>query len=43
MSYFDDYIAEGLCCPICGEMIDEDEPGYVRLCAGCAEEEEDEE
>lgn len=35
MSYFDDYIADGLCCESCGGMIDLDEPGFVRLCDGC--------
>lgn len=35
MSYFDDYIAEGLCCEQCGAAIDMDEPGFVRVCAGC--------
>jgi hypothetical protein len=35
VSYFDDYIADGLCCESCGGMIDSDEPGFVRLCAGC--------
>jgi len=36
VSYFDDYIADGLCCECCGGLIDMDEPGYSRLCAGCA-------
>lgn len=35
MSYFDDYIADGLCCESCGGLIDLDEPGFVRLCDGC--------
>ena len=30
MSYFDDYIADGLCCESCGGLIDSDEPGFVR-------------
>jgi hypothetical protein len=36
MSYFDDYVADGLCCEQCGEFMGGDEPGYVRVCAGCA-------
>ena len=35
MSYFDDYVADGLCCERCGEFMGGDEPGYVRLCYGC--------
>lgn len=35
MSYFDDYIADGLCCESCGDFIDTNEPGFVRQCAGC--------
>lgn len=35
MSYFDDYIADGLCCEGCGEFMGGDEPGFVRRCAGC--------
>lgn len=35
MSYFDDYVADGLCCEQCGEIMDGDEPGYVRVCYGC--------
>ena len=31
MSYFDDYIADGLCCNVCGAYIDGDEPGYPRI------------
>lgn len=34
MSYFDDYVADGLCCEQCGTLIG-GEPGYVRLCYGC--------
>lgn len=39
MSYFDDYIADGLCCNICGAYIDGDEPGYPRTCEDCLSEE----
>ena len=35
MSYFDDYIADGLCCECCGAVLDMDEPGFVRRCDGC--------
>lgn len=34
MSYFDDYVADGLCCQSCGAYIG-DEPGYPRFCFGC--------
>ncbi len=36
MSYFDDYVADGLCCNVCGEYIDGEEPGYQRTCANCS-------
>lgn len=36
MSYFDDYVADGLCCNICGEYIDGEEPGYPRTCENCS-------
>lgn len=35
MSYFDDYVADGLCCQVCGQVIDMDEPGYTRTCEFC--------
>lgn len=35
MSYFDDYVADGLCCQTCGEVIDGNEPGYPRECNFC--------
>lgn len=35
MSYFDDYVAEGLCCECCGAFMGGDEPGYVRRCDAC--------
>lgn len=35
MSYFDDYVADGLCCEQCGEFMGGDEPGFVRVCYGC--------
>ena len=37
MSFYDDYVADGLCCSSCGEMISGDEPGFARLCAGCSD------
>lgn len=33
---------EGLLCEVCGELIDGDEPGYPRRCAGCCDESDDE-
>lgn len=36
MSYFEDYVEDGLCCEECGEMIDGSEPGYVRKCEQCS-------
>lgn len=38
MSYFDDYVADGLCCQVCGAYIDGDEPGYMRTCEDCKQE-----
>jgi hypothetical protein len=35
MSYFEDYIEEGLCCESCGEFLGGDEPGFIRRCASC--------
>ena len=34
MSYFDDYVADGMCCECCGTYMG-NEPGYVRRCDGC--------
>ena len=35
-------ILNGFFCEVCGVVVDGDEPGYPRLCAGCeAEEKED--
>lgn len=42
MSYFEDYVEDGLCCEICGELLDGDEPGFVRRCAACADSDENE-
>lgn len=36
MSYFEDYIEDGLCCQICGEVIDGKEPGVPRKCDFCS-------
>jgi hypothetical protein len=41
MSYFEDYVEEGLCCESCGALMDGDEPGFVRRCASCSEDEDD--
>jgi hypothetical protein len=35
MSYFEDYVEDGLCCESCGEFLGGGEPGFVRRCAGC--------
>lgn len=42
MSYFEDYIEDGLCCERCGGFIDGDEPGFIRVCEACADSEEEE-
>lgn len=34
MSFYDDYVADGLCCQSCGTFIG-DEPGYPQFCWGC--------
>jgi len=36
VSFYDDYVAEGLCCQVCGAYLG-DEPGYARFCDGCKE------
>lgn len=41
MSFYDDYVADGLCCMVCGELIDEEEPGYPRKCADCGGDDDD--
>lgn len=38
MSYYDDYIADGLCCQVCSAYIDDEEPGHPRTCEDCLEE-----
>lgn len=35
MSYFEDYIEDGLCCEGCGAFMDGSEPGFIRQCEGC--------
>lgn len=35
MSYFENYVEDGLCCEICGQVIDGEEPGYIRTCEYC--------
>lgn len=37
MSYYDDYVADGLCCQVCGAVIDLQEPGHPRTCEFCSE------
>lgn len=37
-----DAILGGLFCQVCGELIDEEEPGYPRTCEGCQGDEEEE-
>jgi len=37
MSFFEDYVEDGLCCSICGEVIDNTEPGYPRTCKECSD------
>ena len=34
MSFYDDYVADGLCCQSCGTFIG-NEPGYPQFCFGC--------
>lgn len=36
MSFFEDYVEDGLCCMCCGELIDGEEPGYPRECENCS-------
>ncbi len=38
MSYYEDFVADGLMCQSCGVLIDETEPGYPRKCKDCEEE-----
>lgn len=42
MSFYDDYVADGLCCERCGEFMGGDEPGYARLCWACEQQEKKE-
>lgn len=35
MSFYEDYVADGLCCQSCGALLDGNEPGYARFCAAC--------
>lgn len=41
MSYFEDYVQDGLCCEVCGGFLGGDEPGFVRRCGGCADDDEE--
>ena len=36
MSFYDDYVADGLCCASCGGLLDGGEPGFSRFCVGCS-------
>ena len=36
-----DDMVNGFMCQSCGEIIDNDAPGYPRLCEGCQEDEEE--
>lgn len=38
-----DLILEGILCQCCGELIDGEEAGYPRTCAGCGGDEYDDE
>lgn len=41
MSYYEDYVADGLMCMTCGTLIDGDEPGYPRDCGcGCGDDDD---
>ena len=42
MSFFEDYVEDGLCCVCCGQVIDGDAPGFPRCCDECEAGEEDE-
>lgn len=35
MSETTDAMLSGLLCQVCGVLIDDSEPGYPRVCAGC--------
>jgi hypothetical protein len=37
MSYFDDYVEDGLCCAMCGEFMGGSEPGHIVYCSTCAQ------
>ena len=37
MSFYEDYVADGLCCQTCGEVIDGKEPGFPRVCSSCSD------
>ena len=41
MSFFDDYVADGLCCMSCGQVIDYEEVGFPRLCERCEKQQKD--
>lgn len=41
MSFYEDYVADGLMCMYCGTHIDGEEPGYPRSC-GCENEDDEE-
>jgi hypothetical protein len=35
VSYFEDYVEDGLCCAMCGEFMGGSELGFVRYCSSC--------
>lgn len=35
MSFYKDFVAEGMMCETCGQLIDGTEPGYPRQCTDC--------
>ena len=37
MSFFEDYVEDGLCCMSCGQVIDYEAVGYPRFCNSCLE------
>jgi len=37
MSFFEDYVQDGICCETCGELIDGSASGFIRRCPACKE------
>ena len=40
MSFFEDYVEDGICCMCCGQVIDGEAVGYPRLCEDCEEQQD---